>query len=656
MKKKMIAGMLGLLILTGAAFGAGCTKEPADLPPTDGSGAFVAVGDNETLLALVQTAVKRSEERNGMWLMDGAKAVESEAAVEQNADSATSGMGSGEGGAGYSETNVQVAGVDEADVIKTDGEYIYRVNADYNEVEIIRAEADGTLTATGKVTITPSKEGEGSYESHSIREIYLDGNYLTVISNNYYGYGAGYNAKEAETDTLWPGNDSASVSAAVYDLTDKAAPKLLRSVEMEGNYSDSRKVGGFVYLLSEKYVYYYDLRELKAEEQSEQVSPYYRDSAVAEEYQDVPLDRIYYCPDDPASLDSGTLNIGVLDVAGGSDFNVQSYIGGGSNLYMDDDTLYVASMNWDTAESETATTTIHRFDVDGLHVAESATGSVPGTILNQFSMDEYEGNFRIATTASREIEGEYATDNNVYILDAGLKTIGALENLAKGEQIYSVRFMGDTGYMVTFEQVDPLFVLDLSDPTAPKSVGELKIPGYSDYLHPYDEDTLIGFGKESVSYQPEWADEPIALYQDLKISIFDVSDMENPVEVDKFTIGDRGTESDILYDHKALLFDKEKNLLAIPITVYEREGAVETPEAYGDFKTQGCYIFRITDDSIELVDSISHLSADEADYDVGYTQFIDRSLYIGDTFFASSKSRLSSHTMADWQQLDVLDF
>ncbi len=205
-------------------------------------------------------------------------------------------------------------------------------------------------------------------------------------------------------------------------------------------------------------------------------------------------------------------------------------------------------------------TGIHKIRLDNGYIEGVADGSVPGWVLNQFSMDESDGYFRIATTTGHAW-GVSTSKNNVYVLDEDLKVVGELEDLAPGEQIYSARFMGNRLYLVTFKKVDPLFVIDLADPTAPRVLGKLKIPGYSNYLHPYDEKHVIGLGKEAVDSEGG----SFAWYQGVKLSLFDVSDVSNPREVAKLEIGDRGTDSPALYDHKAFLFSRERNLLVIPI-------------------------------------------------------------------------------------------
>ena len=226
-----------------------------------------------------------------------------------------------------------------------------------------------------------------------------------------------------------------------------------------------------------------------------------------------------------------------------------------------------------TAEDQ-ETTILHKISIDTGDVTYIAQGEVPGHILNQFSMDEHNGFFRIATTSGNNWMEGSQTSNNIYILDDTLKQVSKIENIAPGESIYAARFLGDRAYLVTFVQVDPLFTIDLSDPYNPRILGELKIPGYSEYLHPYDETHIIGIGKEvDPSIDADKVHTPGAVYYTailgLKLALFDVSDIEHPVEEAKIVIGDRGTDSPALYDHKAFLFDREKELLVIPVSLYE---------------------------------------------------------------------------------------
>ena len=315
-------------------------------------------------------------------------------------------------------------------------------------------------------------------------------------------------------------------------------------------------------------------------------------------------------------------------------------------------------------ENETMTTSIQRIKIDKQAITFAASGEVPGYILNQFSMDEYSGYFRIATTTNnfnwRTFAEEATSKNNVYVLNMNLNVVGKLEDLAPGERIYSTRFMGDRCYLVTFRNVDPLFVIDLKEPTAPKVLGQLKVTGYSGYLHPYDEDHIIGIGKET-TYD---ATEDFAWYQGLKISLFDVSDVSNPVEVAKYEIGDRGTDSPVLWDHKALLFDRARNLLVIPVTEAKIDPSQyegEIPSwAYGEPVWQGAYVFNISLDGLELRGRITHMD-DNADlmklgYYFGYDYSVQRSLYIDNVLYTISNMKVkmnSLETLAESNQVEL---
>jgi uncharacterized secreted protein with C-terminal beta-propeller domain len=274
-------------------------------------------------------------------------------------------------------------------------------------------------------------------------------------------------------------------------------------------------------------------------------------------------------------------------------------------------------------------------------------------VLNQFSMDEYEDYFRVATTTHGE-----TPLNNVYVLNMALNITGSLENLAAGETIYSARFMGDRGYLVTFRQVDPLFVIDLSDPNNPRELGYLKVTGYSDYLHPYDENHLIGIGKETTE------EGEFAWYQGVKISLFDVSDVNNPVEISKYEIGDRGTDSPVLWDHKAFLFDRSRNLMVIPVLVAEvdeskyPEGV--SPDAYGEPVWQGAYVFHVSlDAGISLQGRITHIedvAEPEKEYYYYYSPFsVERSLYIGDVLYTISQAKIMMNSLENLDYINEVE-
>ena len=269
--------------------------------------------------------------------------------------------------------------------------------------------------------------------------------------------------------------------------------------------------------------------------------------------------------------------------------NISTILGSGNSIYSSDKNLYIAGskLNKDKNNNGSTNTILYKFAYEEKGVKFVSKGEVPGTITNQFSMDEHNDNFRIATTeynnsvVSPLVDGKVTIQsedpsisvsnksqnqmsNNLYILGKDMKVVGKIQGIANGEQIYSVRFIGDRAYMVTFMLTDPLFVIDLKNPTSPKILGELKIPGFSNYLHPYDDTHLIGFGMDTTVINEGGEDR--AKTKGLKIAIFDVSNVSKPVQQFTTTIGGAGTYSEVLNNHKALLFSKEKKLLALPVT------------------------------------------------------------------------------------------
>ena len=241
--------------------------------------------------------------------------------------------------------------------------------------------------------------------------------------------------------------------------------------------------------------------------------------------------------------------------------------------------------------------------------------------------------------------------------------MGKLEGLARGENLHSVRFMGDKCYLVTFIKTDPLFVIDLSQPTNPKVLGELKIPGYSDYLHPFDETHLIGVGKEAIGAEQG----NFAWYQGLKLSLFDVTNVNNPLQLASYGIGDRGTDSPVLTDPKAFLFDNSKNLLVIPVSLAIVNNSIIDPysqskaSAYGETVWQGAYVFSLTTNGFMLKGTITHLNAtlldsqgrliNNADFWSTQSQWITRSLYIGNTLYTISNGEVKLNSLTDLSQI-----
>ncbi|MEM2913102.1 MAG: beta-propeller domain-containing protein, partial [Candidatus Bathyarchaeia archaeon] len=449
---------------------------------------------------------------------------------------------------GYSKTNIQVEGVDEADMVKTDGRYIYLVSG--KSVFIIKAYPPEGAKLSSQIQVNATVCG-----------IFVNANRLVIFaySDIYYPMIFLNDSESKELMGPW-------THLMVYDVEEHETPVLIRNVTLNGIYFNSRMIGKHVYVLATLPAYHLG--------NGEPVLPKIVDN---ERIVNIEPTSIYYSNvSDFYYAFTVVAAINIQDVE--EPITKETFLfGSASCIYVSLNNIYVTVSKYSEEYGETSE--IHRIRIDGGKVSYEASGIVPGFVLNQFSMDEHNGYFRIATTTSGAtiLRGLSATStsiareeenlrrNNVYVLNRSLAVVGGIERLAPGEQIYAARFMGERCYLVTFKKVDPLFVISLKDPTKPEVLGQLKIPGYSDYLHPFDEDHLIGIGKWTV----EAEEGDFAWYQGVKISIFDVSDIEHPKEVDGYVIGDRGTDSPVLWDHKALLFDKDLNLLAMPVLVAE---------------------------------------------------------------------------------------
>jgi uncharacterized secreted protein with C-terminal beta-propeller domain len=557
-----------------------------------------------------------------------------------------------EGSADYSTTNVQVAGVDEADVVKTDGTYIYLVSG--NRVVIARAYPAGEAAVVGSVDFTKTTP----------KEIFIDGDRMLVFGTSYGGIVPLTADDGAAKVAIMPWYGTSTTVADLYDIADRTNPKKLKSFEVEGDYLTSRLIGDFAYFVVNSYPRMYPY---ETNTDANDIIPLVRESNGTVAPIAPPTD-IGYIPGIGASSFTTVASISMKDE--GRDITTQTIAGSGQSVYASRDSLYVAEytsipyypvLNGDVGPTEN--TTVLKFDLKDGKIASAGTGHVKGHILNQFSMDEHNGFFRIATTAGQVWDTTSPAKNNVYILDSHMKQVGALEDLAPGEKIYSCRFMGDRCYLVTFKKVDPLFVIDLSDPSLPKVLGKLKIPGYSDYLHPIDATHLIGIGKDAEDAdQSETSSRGLdfAWYQGVKMAIFDVSDVENPKEMFKVVIGDRGTDSPVLTDHRAFLFDREKGLLVLPITLAEIKGQRTSPTQYGEFVFQGAYVYDVNlNDGFTLRGRVTQYEDNDAFMKSGYyfngDRSITRSLYIDNVLYTVSNTRLQLNDLSTLDRIKALD-
>lgn len=641
---------------------------PGNLPelPQEDVSSLPAVGSYENLKSLL--ANLDSGYYNERLMLESAPA-DTGTAMKQSAQAPAPSADASSEGASYSKTNIQVEGVDEADIVKTDGSYIYYVSG--RRVIITEAYPPGEMKVAGII--------DYAAKNFAPVEIYVDDTRLVVIGNVRWSGDLPKimpmmeNGSAVERSIMPPYYRSGMLKVLVYDISDKTSPKLDREFEMEGNYASSRKIGSSLYLVANRSIYCYPLREI------DNPKPVYRDSAAGDSLIEIDYPDIKYFP---CCIQPNYLIVAGLNLDSPAEkVKVYAYLGSGENIYASLNSLYVAAASrppvhiMDTRLGLIAPvppvdwqkTRIYKFDFDNGQLKFSAEGEVPGTVLNQFSMDEYNNYFRIATT-SGEIwrSGQYTSRNNVYILDSKLKGVGEIEDIAPGERIYSARFTGDRGYLVTFKKVDPFFVIDLKDPARPRILGALKIPGYSDYLHPYDENHVIGFGKDTIEIGQKDGSGgetgSMAFYQGMKMAVFNVSDVGNPVEMFKETIGDRGTDSPLLHNHKALLFSKENKLLAFPVMVMEVKGSGVTssgfPE-YGQFVFQGAYVYNFDlVNGFDLKGKITHLSDEDylkaGSYWRTSDKDVQRVIYIGDTLYTLSNQLIKANSLADLEEIKTV--
>jgi uncharacterized secreted protein with C-terminal beta-propeller domain len=601
------------------------------------------------------------------------------------------------GSADHSTTNVQVTGVDEPDFVKNDGKYIYVISGQTLAIVDAYPAASASVVSKTEIVDTP-------------KDLFIDGNRLVLFATGAEDRdtsSSGDSAVPASQMKAMPyyyERTSLPVTHAVfYDISDRVHPKVLKDYTIDGDYIDARLIGQTLYLVTREQVYTYDMDRIAVpavrEGTTTVITPdvYYFDNPesqyafttissfdtgsakerVAKTYL-VGSGNILYVSENAmyityqkyhniiypmrAGPAIASMNVvGLVDntgaASGGDGATASSATVSSPVLWEDFNKMgetekqkVIADMKNAEQESlqkkeiDQTTTAIHKIAISNGAITYVARGDVPGVLESQFSMDEYKNNLRVATTSSvYTTRGSYEY-NNVFVLDAGMKTIGSLTHIAEQEKIYSTRFIGDRLYMVTFKRIDPFFVIDLSSPTNPKILGKLKIPGYSDYLHPYDATHIIGVGKETGTN--DWGG---VSTKGLKLALFDVSDVEHPTQIDTVEIGDSGTDSAALSDHKAFLFDKAKNLLVIPARVVKNEPSVT--DKYGTTQQNiwyGAYVFGVTPETgFTLRGTVEHGTGSDRYYWYGSSaNEVKRSLYIGDVLYTLSSKKILANSLS----------
>jgi len=579
----------------------------------------------------------------------------------QKAAAPTSAVARESTGGDYSQTNVQVLGVDEADIVKIgdsviNGQrYIFHLTKNRLAVSIVQPDANAKL-----------KSITSFGDDMSAQDLYVQGDRVMVVGTKYENQVYPMPLMRGVTSRVMPWRGQSVTVVQVWGVADPSAPEKLRTVEFDGSISSSRMINGVTYLVMNASSPWDELQILPGEKE---LVPGYRDSEAGDAFKPmVNCGDVSYFDVQPTR---DYLAVASVPMSGQGDIKRAVVLGSSETVYASLDNLFVARQDWyqspvrdslnpsDNGER----TNIYKFALKDGQISYQAKGTVPGHLLNQFSMDENAGNLRVATTKGEVWNQQTPSTNNVYILGSNLKQRGSIEKIAPGEKIYSIRFMGDRGYMVTFKKADPFFVLDLKNPDAPKILGKLKIPGYSDYLHPMDENHIIGVGKNA----DDAAEQTFAWYQGMKIAVFDVTDVSNPKEMWKTEIGDRGTDSPALQDHKAFLYSPEKQILALPIRLAELSPEVKNDPTrqgneYGSFTFQGAYVYKLTlDKGFQLIGRVTHHEDDQAALKSGYYwgQYdtdIQRVLYVGDTLLTVSNDKIGLNGIFDLKQRGSIDY
>ncbi len=484
---------------------------------------------------------------------------------------------------GYTTTNDQVQGVDELDTVKTDGSYLYVASS--QTVSIIRAQGSSTSTVS-KITLPTS----------DILGIEIEPQRLAVVAQS---------------------NLNSSVQVRLYNTSDVSAPSLLNSVSVNGTHAAARMSQGYLYEIVQQPSFVQkgsgNVTALYPTEMEDGVSSTLSPGAT------------YYTPN--KSQVSVYTMIMSMSMSTGAQNSVAVLTGPDSTVFVSASKIYVVYPNYpsyyvdgiqgdifggssmssvdlaDAGQPQNSTAVRVAYSSGALGV--DAAGSFPGVVLNQYSMNEYDGYFQVATSRAISANGTGSRSDDVYVLNQNFTQVGALRDIAPGENIYSVLFSGDLGYVVTFEQVDPLFTISFANPANPVILSALTVTGFSDYLYPFGNGYLIGVGKDTVAA----SNGDFAYYLGLKLSLFQISSGGTSTEVSNYMIGDRGTDSAVLDNPLAFTFDSAKNVTVIPVNLYKVQGSQTSPPGspppFGQEVWQGAYVFGVSTSGFDLLGTVT---------------------------------------------------
>ncbi|MDH3340210.1 MAG: beta-propeller domain-containing protein [Nitrosopumilus sp.] len=599
------------------------------------------------------------------------------------------------GGSDYSTTNVQVENVDEPDYLKNDSKYVYIVSR--NTLSIIDAYPADSAKLILKIAL--------DIESQHIQNMFLNDDRLVIFYN-----GQSNDEIIPLYDFIPRRSYSPVTHALVVDVSDKENPVILKDYSIDGYFNDARMIGNYAYFVTNSNIDYQHPRLPVILERSipimtpdafyfdnvEQFSNFntltaidiFGDTINSETFLMGYSGSIYVSEDNFYLTYQQNMPFGFYDNSSRDRFfdvivpllpnEIQEKIKGIQNdssissssqwikiselmqnsynqMNKEDreklfDKIKDALNKYDAKiQEDTNKTIIHKISIDEDKIEYVAKGSVPGRLLNQFSMDENKDRFRVATTTEYYVQHQGTVRANaVYVLDEQLNIVGGLDKIAPDESIFSARFMGDRLYLVTFQQIDPFFVIDLSA-DKPKILGELKIPGFSNYLHPYDKEHIIGVGRDTKEIENGRVQQ-----LGIKIALFNVSDVKNPNVVDDVVIGDSSTYSEALNNHKAFFFDKTRDVLSIPInsdanSLKETSSSKRIAPDYN--RWSGFYVFDLDkSDGFNLKGTVTHSDESSRYYGMGNA----RTFYIDDVWYTASEEYLKMNHFNNLEQINSI--
>jgi inhibitor of cysteine peptidase len=534
------------------------------------------------------------------------------------AESASSTVATTSGGPSFTTTNNQVQGVDELDIVKTDGTYLYVASS--QAVTIIRAYPVDATSVVSTIDLP----------NFSVIGISLAPQRLAILGQ---------------------GLVNSSVSLRLYDISNPSTPILLNSLVVSGEYIGARTTQGYFYLVVQQPSYTSngggDVKAAYPTFDEEGVSSVLSPGAT------------YYTPNrSQVSVYTMVLS---MSMSTGVESSIAVLTGPSSAIYVSASNIYVVYSNFyptyadgiagdvynggmnDQAGGQQQNSTVFRVAYSAGNITVEAAGSFPGGVLNQYSMNEYDSYFMVATSRS-------GTDD-VFVLNQNLSQSGVIRDIAPGENIYAVRFEGDLGYVVTFEQVDPLFTISFADPANPVILSALHVPGFSDYLYPFGSGYLVGVGKDTVNSSSG----NFAFYLGLKLSLFNVTSA-NSTEVANYMIGDRGTDSTVLDDPLAFTFDTSTNTMVIPVDLYLTSGnqqsssCVGCPPQFGEFTWQGAYVFNVSTIGFKLLGTVTQNHPGQSPS----TNEIDRSVIIGNVLYTVSQNEVMASSLSNFSTLATI--